>query len=118
SDYRNRASDEHPLVDDARRMPVSAATASATMVENAPGGVRNGSPETIGSAVPPCRIAISPTRSLRLAPLCKSLKRIEMRALARSGIRLCAGLPPSRSVISRLDGWIQPVHSTYHNDSS
>ena len=38
------------------------------------------------------------------APVCRSLKRIEMRALALAGMTLWAGLPTSISVTSRFEG--------------
>ena len=79
-----------PVVEGSGSTPVSALTAAAIASLNAPGGVRNGSPLMIGSALPPCFCAIAPTYSDKEAPECRSLKRIEMRALATAGITLCA----------------------------
>ena len=56
---RKRASEVPPVVDASGSTPVSAFTAAAMMSENAPGGVRKGSPETIGSVVPPRLLAMA-----------------------------------------------------------
>jgi len=49
---RNRASDVPPVVEGSGSTPVSAFTAAAILSLKAPGGVRNGSPLMIGSALP------------------------------------------------------------------
>ena len=115
---RNRASEVPPVVEGSGSRPVSAFTARAMMSENSPGGVRNGSPEMIGSARPPCFCAISPTISDSEAPEWQSLKRIEMRAFALAGMTLCARFGVSISVISRLLGWNQSVPSSSTSASS
>lgn len=97
------------MVDGSGSIPVSACTARAMIAENSPGGVRKGSPDMIGVAVPPCRAAMACTVSDSEAPECVSLNRMDSRAFAFAGMTLCAGLIVSISVISRLLGWNHSV---------
>ena len=106
---RNLASDVPPVVDNSGSTPVTCVIASAIMPDNSPGGVRNGSPEIIGFSSPPLRSTIARTISLKLSPLCSSLKRMDKRPSALAGMTLWAGLPTWMSVNSILLGWNQSV---------
>ena len=82
---RKRASDVPPVVEASGSIPVSSPPPPRPAQKIAPGCVRNGSPEMIGRAVPPCFWAMAAILRDSSVPVWVSLKRIEMRASALRG---------------------------------